>query len=242
MTTSSTDHTADHTPQRDLLLTRVMDGRASADEWDAFRALASRDPSAWADLQAMQRDHEHLTAEVDRALARAELVALPDPLRDPAPAGTATRPIADHDHPNDHTHRFERRASGVAKWLGWGVAAMVAISWFAGSQGGPTTTLTPIRDPGTNRATLLPAWGEGTNAALEYYLTQGRETGKVVRELPDRPILQTTRNPDGTVEVLFLRQILERAVVDDVYRIARDEMGNPIPVPTQQFPTSRPPL
>ena len=57
---------------RDILLTRVLDGEATPEDWAAFRAMAACDPRVWTDLADTQQEQAEL------ALARAEVVQMAD--------------------------------------------------------------------------------------------------------------------------------------------------------------------
>jgi hypothetical protein len=48
----------------------------------------------------------------------------------------------------------------------------------------------------------------------------------VLGELPERVVIEAVPLGDGSVEVRFVRQIMERAVVHDLYRVGEDEVGN----------------
>ena len=52
---------------RDILISRVIDGEATPEDWTAMRAMAERDASIWGDLVAAQQDHAELCAIVSRA-------------------------------------------------------------------------------------------------------------------------------------------------------------------------------
>jgi len=63
--------------------------------------------------------------------------------------------------------------------------------------------------------------------------------GQVVGEMPEHIVIETRPMPDGTIEVLYLRQIIERRVIDHAYREMRDETGNVFPVPVKLAPRSK---
>ena len=73
--------------------------------------------------------------------------------------------------------------------------------------------------------------------AFDQYLSSGQSLGRVVGEMPERIVIETRPMPNGTIEVLYLRQIIERQVIDHAYREVRDEAGNVIPVPVELSPT-----
>jgi hypothetical protein len=196
---------------RDVLISRIIDAEAGAEDWRAFRRLAEADPGVWRDLDAAQQQHELLCEGVHRASARADAVDLP--------VGVDDRGL-------------QRRLQSVGRWGGWAAAAAVLLAWSTGQMGGPGA---PLGGGSVNQAGLL---GAGTalhdatpDEALERYLDAGRHAGLVVGEVPDRLVIETTPRSDGSVEVVYLRQIIERRVTDRVYREAVDDTGRAVPVP-----------
>jgi hypothetical protein len=215
MTTSPVD--------RDVLLARLVDGEARAADWDAFRTLAAREPAVWADLHELQAQHAALCGAVSLATRAAERIPLP----------------IDRGALVD-TRRFERRMDTFARWGGWAAAAAVLGVLITGQV---RTGQHPPRQPGktsvpSNQASLVPA-AMTPDAALQNYIQRGGEDGRVIAEMPDRVVLETRPLPDGRVEVLYLRQILERQLVDRVVREAADEIGRPVEVPVPVRPTPR---
>ncbi|MFG0246972.1 MAG: hypothetical protein ACF8MF_13065 [Phycisphaerales bacterium JB052] len=207
---------------RDLLISRVIDGRASTNDWDRFRALASREPEIWCELAETQEQHEAVRCELAGAVAAADQVDLP--------VG-----------PVDDTHTRQRLGI-VGKWGGWAMAAALLLAWSMGSPVLPTTA-----DPGDGAQTAgLPVGGLGgiglTEAepeqAFEQYMSAGQRTGRVIAEMPEQVVVDTTPRPDGTIEVLYLRQVIERRVIDQAYRQVHDDAGNTIAVPVRFQPST----
>lgn len=187
---------------RDMLLGRIADGAGTERDWDAFRALAERDPTLWRELAEMQRDAADLTAAVGRALAVADLVEAP----------AETQIVA----------RFTDRVRQVGAWGGWAAAAALTLVWATGGLHAPG----PV---GTN----LAGMGFSTpDDALQAYLDRGQQSGQVIDELPAKVLVETRPSAarPGGVEVIYIRQIMERAVVDDLYRFSQDEFGRPAPI------------
>ncbi|RMH24818.1 MAG: hypothetical protein D6692_12240 [Planctomycetota bacterium] len=202
---------------RDMLISRVIDAEATGDDWRAFRAAAETDPSIWRDLAEAQEQHESL-CEAFRASARvADAVELPELIGD-------TRP-------------FQHRLDMVGRWGGWAVAAALLLVWATGFQGA-------VPGAGVQSAGLLPgtALAEATpDQALDRYLSAGRDAGLVVGEVPDRLVIEAVPLDDGTIEVMYLRQFIERRVTDRVFREARTDAGTTVPVPvsTQNLQRSK---
>lgn len=213
--------------RRDRLISRVIDGEASGSDWSALRAMASADPGVWAELAQTQRQHEALSGVLDEISAIAEGVEIPE--------GELMTP----------TERFERRMAGVRAWGGWAAAAAILLVWFTGL---PTPIATDFgqnfvqqNGPHTGRASLGPRVVQGPQSpesAWQHYLDTGRDAGRVLGEVPGRTVLET-RPVAGGMEVVYLRQVVERELVEPgrVYRLGRDEFGQAAlrPEPTAEL-------
>lgn len=201
---------------RDLLISRVIDGRASSKDWDRFRAFAAHEPAIWCELADTQSQHEAVRDQLAGDLAIVEGVSLPG------------GPINDI-----HTRQ---RLSIVGKWGGWAAAAALLVVWSLGnptleSSGGSNSDNIPLQTgsmvPGIG---LLDAEPE---QAFEQYLSAGQKSGRVIAEMPEQVVVETRPMPDGTIEVLYLRQIIERRLIDQAYRQVRDDAGNTLAVPVR---------
>lgn len=201
----------------ELLISRVVDGEATPDDWSTFRLQADREPSLWRDLAEAQRIQTSLGEEVGAAVAQSTYVDVP-----------MHREIE---------RRFSDRVRMVGIWGGWLAAACVGLMWMQG---------TPKNRTGN---------GIGTEAGvmslpqtLQNYLNKGEQEGKVIGELPEKVLVRATpmTGSNGTgiegYEVVYLRQILERAVVKDLYRYGEDDIGRrqPVKVDVQPARHSRP--
>lgn len=210
--------------QLDLLISRIADGEAGEHDWRDFSALAQAHPDAWKQLAQAQRQHGELSLAVGLALHAAERVELPSRSAGAALGGGATSDVH----------------SGVGRiraWGGWAVAAVVALAWLSGHQLGVVTPQ-QIGTPGT-------AGTGGTNGVIganiglanwtsdDYasaYLSKGQKEGRVFGELAARPIeIRPAANGQG-YDVVFVRQIVERARVNDLMKFGVDEVGRPVPV------------
>jgi|TARA_R110000782_G_scaffold19101_9_gene52049 hypothetical protein len=196
---------------RDVLISRVIDAEATAEDWRAFRALASEDPGVWRDLADEQQRHERLCEGFRAAVCVADGVSLPL-------SGSDATPL-------------QRRLDATARWGGWAAAAALVLVW---------ATALPragAENPGLLRSSLLPrgpSLSEATpDEALARYLAAGQNAGVVVGEVPDRVVVETNARDDGSVEVLYVRQIIERRVTDQIYREIRDDTGRLVPVPVK---------
>lgn len=188
---------------RDILLARVIDGEASSEDWAAVKALAERDPTIWSDLAGAQQDHAELTSAVAAAIRVADEVELP---------------IREHAA-QSMVHRL--RLAGA--WGGWLAAAALLLAWGTGWTGS-----TPQHTP-SNQANILPL-GATADDALQAYLDRGAAIGRVVGEVPELVLRESRPLPNGAgIEIYYVRQIIERAVVSDLYRASQTEEGRVVP-------------
>lgn len=218
--------------QLELLISRIADGEASKDDWAAFSTLAERQPAgeAWKELAAAQRDHAALSLAVGVALHGAERVDLPSRelaaayLGQGAPATT-------------HVRTWSRFGS----FAGWGVAACLAVVMFNGGRFGQVPIMSGDMTGaggmggsgiGQNAAGILPASYTINNAddAVKAYLDVGKKQNAVIGELPQRLLVQSRPAENGQVEVIYVRQFVERAEVKDLMRFSQDESGRAVPV------------
>ncbi len=207
----------------DLLVSRVVDGVATDRDWNAFESVAGNDTTAWRELAvslgSAQRDQAALSRAVELQIAAASATALPseESAQYPIEISTAAK-----------TWNFAR--SG----LGWVAAAVLAVAAYTGKFN-PSRVSTPS---GISHAGIGIPYPESfpnassTRDLLNQYLDRGIETGEVLGELPDKLMLQAQpiKLDDGSdgYEVVFVRQIVERAKMPDIYQIQKgssDELG-----------------
>lgn len=205
-----------HGDDRDLMLSRIVDAEATSNDWLRFRELAAEDASVWAQLSVMQRQQD----ELERALASATAPAMRVELDDDE---------LDRAMPDAHV-AFQNRLNFASRWGGWAAAAALVLVWATGLR--PQAPQGPMLEAG-----LGPRLQEATpDAALQHYLDAGRQSGAVLGEMPERVVLRTTPLEQGGVEVVFVRQIIERQFVERVYRPSQDEHGNRVELPTRVAP------
>jgi hypothetical protein len=190
--------------ETDILISRVVDGEATDDDWAQLADRAANTPEVWRDAAEAQRDHASMRIVVGEAARRAERIDTPTPSRVP----------------------WVR----VGGWAGWAVAAVITLVWamrfVTPVPPEPGSVATPAGNPGP---VVAPAPAPGTAAdAMRQYLDAGPENATVVSEIPTKVLLESRPLPDGGYELLYLRQFLERAVVDDLYELnGRNERGDP---------------
>lgn len=215
-------HEHDTSMERDLLLSRVIDGEASPEDWSRLRAMAVADASVWRDLAETQ----HATAELSVAVG--EAIAVADTIE--APVASLAR------------LRFQNRLRSAGTWGGWAAAAALVLAWTFGSD------LRPIGDQRAQTGDMVPVQYRPPSTpdeALDQYLELGRKSGVVAGVSPQlvvqsiRPIVDGERR---RFEVVYVRQIVERAEVEALRQLGRpeyDETGRQIGIHLELV---RPPL
>ncbi len=204
------DDTKNTSARRDMLISRVIDGEASEQDWADLRVMAEADPSVWTDLTDIQRQHRALSEIVQNAGVLADGVEIPE--------GELLTP----------GERFERRMSFVRAWGGWAAAAAILLVWFTGVPVSEKSFMQQGQQAGIVQTGTDPS----PESILDRYLDVGRQNGRVLGEMPRRIVLDTKPVPGG-LEVTYLRQIVEREIVprDRLYRMGRDEFGKAALIP-----------
>ncbi|MGP1309763.1 MAG: hypothetical protein ACTS27_06165 [Phycisphaerales bacterium] len=200
-------------PRDDVLINRVVDGEATPADWAELDVVAERDPSVWSRLAEAQRAHAALQRGVEDALTVAELVDLPHP-----------------------SLRLERAwNTRLRVWGGWLVAAVVALAWI----GNFAQVRSLQQQQQTTQALQAGVTGNLTpEQLLEAYMANGKAEGRVVGEMP-MVMLETVPTADGKAQITFVRPLVERVVVDQVYEVGQSDAGRPVPVPADRSAFSR---
>ncbi|MDX2131083.1 MAG: hypothetical protein SFY69_03405 [Planctomycetota bacterium] len=204
----------------DILLTRVIDGGATDEDWRRLEALGARDPGVWRELAQAHRDDAVLRRGMARALDRAMMADLPD-------------------GPRAQERRTAERTRLAATWGGWAAAALVGLAVLMQRTG---VERTPASDPAMAGVPVLSAAD-----ALHAYLEQGRAEGVVIEEMPAKWLVRSAPAADGRgFDVVYLRLIMERTQVPDLYKLSSDEFGSSVPIritpepPTPEQPPRSP--
>ncbi len=201
-------------PREQILISRIVDAEASNTEWREFETSAAQEPLLWKQLASLQYDHACLARALSTSNSLADAISLPE-----------------EEHYDFHAQpviRFNR----LGAWTGWAVAAMVAIvSWVQFN-----SISNPGMSPGGSSLQTAGLPIQSAGQAFQAYLEKGRETGQVVGELPDKLLVNTRPSLSGTgFEVIYLRQVMERATVPDLYQFSgQDEAGRPTLVRYEQ--------
>jgi hypothetical protein len=195
-------HEHENTNEAEVLMSRLADGEATARDWESFKTVADRDPTLWREMAEYQRDHAELSQMVQAAIAVADAVD--------APA---------------HAHMEQRMTDRLrifGAWGGWAAAAAVGLMWVVGQ-----SALTAQPGMERNTAGLINTPGE----FLKGYLEKGKATGQVVGEMPDKILVETRPVTDGAgYEVTYIRQIIERTIVPDLFTFGVNDAGQPVPI------------
>lgn len=239
----------------DLIISRIIDCRETVGDWDAFEALAAAQPILYRDLVQAQRDHRAFASQVRVETAIAERVSAPvhilaragqasqahssHPVHEELPAAGVA---ADPYQLASARAEVGRRSRLVATWSGWAAAAVVGLVATAQFNARQATSNAPrgtlLADRSSPEATIVaglpgvPALGASSlvgmdaSAALESYLDQGRQDGRVVGEQPMR-LLAIEQLPDGAgYRVVYERPIVESAVVSRPYSLQPGDETN----------------
>lgn len=191
----------------EILVSRVIEPDATSEEWDELTAAAISNPTLWRRTAEALRDHHAMTRAVNASIA-----------------------IADDVSTTSRTSRLEHRLAVDAapsqrpqllRWSGWAVAALVALAWVSG--------LSNVQPTGNGYQAGIGSQVVSAADLLERYLVQGRREGRVFDEVPEKIFVQSRPSPTGdAVEVIFIRQILERMTLPDLYQYeGQDESGRP---------------
>lgn len=197
----------------DILISRVVDGVASASDLAELETVAASRPGVWRELAYAQRDQALLSQEVARAIAAADVVGLP-------------AAVETHHESLSLSSRWKK--AGV--WGGWAAAAVMALAYVGvgpgGSNSGSQASLIPSMKVLENNLTADQAW--------QLYEATGSREQRLIGVLPERVLIEATPSPDGkSVRMVFVRQLVETKTVDQLFKPTVDEAGTQGMVPTE---------
>ena len=212
---------------REHLIDRIASGDRTAAAWSGFTRHAGDEAAAWRAMAESLRDQLLL---VDAAAAAAEVADRVELPPSPAAAPRSHRRNRTGPPAEPAPHRPAGRTRAAAGWL---VALLLLVSMIAGEPLGlqraatsPTTTATTA-PPAT--AGFVPSALSAADA-LSLYLDRGRDEGIVLEDQPDLVLLESRPvSSGGGYELLYVRRILERAVVPEMFLPAGvDDDGRPV--------------
>lgn len=198
--------------ERDALISRVVDGAASPGDWERLRTAAKNDPTLWDDLTTFQQDHTAINEAVELAGDLAERIDALEAAR--AQGGW--------------------RGGWLRTGAGWAAAAAVLLAWgvTGGSFGGGPAGVGQVA--GMSPPAPLELSSLGADEAWNKYVEAGQTAGRLVSAAPAPVVLEARPTADGRgVEVVYMRQVIERRVTDELYRVTSDEFGMPVRVPEE---------
>lgn len=197
-------------PAEELWISRAIDRRASVEDWRGLEQLAAGDESVWRRLSATLRAETLLAHRVQALLPPGD----EDSAAPTAPAASAAA-----------------RARTGARRAAAGAAALLALatSFALGRASAGDAAAAPGSVPGST--TDAPAPAGSAERLLADYLEAGRESGRVLEQLPLQAIASERRADGRGLDVVFVRTIVERAHVEQGVRLASDEHGMPTALP-----------
>lgn len=206
--TDNPNPTNDQTPtpasEADILIGRLVDGEADEQDRADFEQLADSEPRLWRDVALRQQDMFALTDEIDRELAAAVAMELPDYAAQ---------------------NRGLRWAVAIT---GWAAVLVVVIIWsfMAGQQGitAPATGARPVVHP----PAISGADGLTADEHLALYLQ-----GQFVMGELDPILLETEELPDGWTAYSYLRRIEEYVILPPDHPLPVDDKGRFVTDPAE---------
>ncbi len=239
----------------DILITRIIDSRDTPADWNALEAFAAADPGIYRDLAMAKRDHRLLSLEVQARTGVADRVSAPvHMLHRDATHPRAVRLDSDISYvAGSAGHGFSRgtgkvregsvtsRSRLVATWSGWAAAAAVTLA-VIGRGGGPHVSsvpgssmqvspntqqlagVVPIGTPDTLTAGLT---FDDAQSALNAYLTQGKQDGRVLTQQPMRILAMEQLADGGGYRLVYERPIVESAIVSRPYGLNSSGFEDP---------------
>ncbi len=204
------------TEREDILVGRVVDGEATGADWGELERLAAADEGVWARLAKAQRSQASLARAVDDEVVVAELVDLP---------------AAEVDRGG---HGWSEVSVRWRAYSGWAVAAAMAFAWVGAARYGVWNGFGHEAGEGMRPAQIAGPGSIGMDDLMKRYVEQGSAQGRVIAELPMVMVESGPAQGGEGVDVVYVRQLLERVRVRNVYELGMTEHGEPSPVMVAQ--------
>lgn len=203
--------------EQDVTLSRLLDGRGRAADWKRLKEAMGSNPALWDQLIGDAADQDALGDAVALAGMRAEATVLPD-------AATLQAPLPFEQTQSTSGRRHDRAVRAAR--LGWLVAACLALGMVS------MWVRPQSANIGSQGAGIVSFDKMSASDLMEGYKARATREGTLVAEMPQRVVLETRPTADGKGhEVLYMRQFIERAIVDDLYKIGTDDAGRSVMVP-----------
>lgn len=250
---------------RDLLISRVVDDMASASDWLQLRAMAEIDASVWRELFEAQHAHSEFTQAVRQAIQFADGVD--------APVGELSSPPLVYRFRQASRWAGWAVAAGVAlAWVAPAYLigtttenttpirndSIVLADEGTANAGRSRATTGADFDVVTESGPLVGPYASRPAASLAGRPTEAgsplgfdalrqvsAESGtQTVGEMPDRVLIEMRRLPDGRMELVYVRRVIEKAIVgeNDLYQVVPDDTGTDRAVPLRQRRPSSGPI
>ncbi len=246
---------------RDLLISRVVDDAASASDWDQLRSLAEYDSSVWRELFEAQRAQAELAQAVEQAIAIADEIDAPIEHLPQHGMRLRFRQVAQWGG-------WALAASVAIAFVATNLAGPSSSGVPANEAGimPPIALGNGVQGAGSNAPSgfiaspprQLPLVGtpptQSPYAGDPFRMASTREQGRSeqlgeqlaeqIGEMPDRVLLEVRRRADGKLELVYVRRLIERAVVNesDLYKVKPDDAGIERTVPYRQRQPSSGPI
>jgi hypothetical protein len=189
----------------DILLSRAVDGIATAEDWIEIEKIGANDPSVWRTLAEELRAQAALESAVEEQIAIADMVEID--------TGAAHA-----------SHSFNRR---MRTWSGWAAAAVVTLAWI-----GASGMLGASGFAGGQQAGLVSSMT--ADQALDQYREKGLREGRLMTEYPAIMLQSRVLDDSGRIEVYYMRRFIERAEINAMY-VTPDDGQSVVPVPVSPF-------
>jgi len=203
MTDINIESPNDAVDEAETLIGRVSANDARELDWQRFESIAVAQPVVWERMARALRDELVIRGAFDEIAEPAESVPLPE-----------------------QTLRATNRLAAIQAWPGWALAAVIALAWGVSFFNPPVSQ---SHEAGLG-GVIVPV-RHSADEAFNDYLTLGAQEGRVLQELPMMMIESRFDRDQGRVEVVYVRQLLERATVQSAFELTEDALGRPEPVP-----------
>lgn len=214
MTELNMEQIDDQLDETETLIGRVSANDAREQDWRRFESIAQVRPGAWEHMARALREELVVRSALDDVTAPSEAIDLP-----PMPI------------------RGSHRLAALQAWPGWALAAAIALAWCVSFFNPPQRD---TQETGLG-SSILPT-RLSADEAFNDYLTLGAREGRVLQELPMMMVESRFDSRQGRVEVVYVRQLLERTTVQSAVELTEDALGRPstIPVELNILQTNRP--